>query len=173
MKPRPLIDQLESFPLILTPVIEEWATDEARWRPDPKAWSVIEILSHMLYAEIEDFRPRLRQTLADPDSFWSPIDPEGVIHERDFQNDDPREQIARFATERADSVAWLRSLPTDAPWENSYAHPSLGPLRAGDLLAAWTAHDALHLRQIAQRRHQITQRDSAPFISDYAGRWPG
>jgi len=172
MQVHSLIAQLETFPSLLTPAIHEWTLENARWRPTPKAWSVVEILSHIVYAEIEDFRPRLRQTLADPSATWTSIDPEGVVQERNFQADDPHEQAAKFARERAESVAWLRTLPADSPWDNTYAHPSIGELRAGDLLAAWTDHDAMHLRQIAQRRHEITQRDMGDYSSHYAGLWP-
>ena len=42
---------------------------------------------------------------------------------------------------------------------------------AGDLLAAWSAHDALHLRQISKRLYQIAQRDAGSYSVQYAGEW--
>ena len=48
---------------------------------------------------------------------------------------------------------------------------ALGGLSAGDLLASWAAHDWLHLRQIAKRRHELTARDAGKFSIAYAGRW--
>ncbi|NUP91044.1 MAG: DinB family protein, partial [Candidatus Sumerlaeia bacterium] len=51
----------------------------------------------------------------------------------------------------------------------THRHPKAGPLRAGDLLAAWAAHDALHLRQIAKRLLDLARRDAGGFKTDYAG----
>ena len=167
-----LTQRLESFPALLLPAIAEWTEEDAHWRPAPGAWSVTEIVAHLGYSEVEDFRPRLASLLEDPQRPWPSIDPEGVVKERNFQGRDALEEARTFARERADSATWLRSLTADLPWGGTYEHPQLGPLRAGDILAAWAAHDALHLRQLAQRRHQITERDLAPYSSAYAGLWP-
>ncbi|MBK7403801.1 MAG: hypothetical protein IPJ41_04000 [Phycisphaerales bacterium] len=56
-------------------------------------------------------------------------------------------------------------------WNRAYHHPKLGSLRAGDLLAAWAAHDALHLRQIAKRMHELASHDAPGFDAAYAGEW--
>ena len=44
-------------------------------------------------------------------------------------------------------------------------------MRAGDLLASWCAHDALHLRQVAKRLHQLTDAQAGDFEVGYAGDW--
>jgi hypothetical protein len=44
----------------------------------------------------------------------------------------------------------------------------LGPIRAGDLLAAWAAHDAAHLRQIASRLIDLAKRDAGEYHISYA-----
>ncbi|MCP4798050.1 MAG: DinB family protein, partial [Phycisphaeraceae bacterium] len=49
--------------------------------------------------------------------------------------------------------------------------PRSGSLRAGDLLAAWCAHDALHLRQLARRLHELTVVRGGGFDAGYAGDW--
>jgi hypothetical protein len=56
-------------------------------------------------------------------------------------------------------------------WSVAYQHPKVGPIRAGDLLTGWAAHDALHLRQISKRLFQLAERDGAGFTSRYAGEW--
>ena len=70
-------------------------------------------------------------------------------------------------TERKASVEWLRSL-AGVDWERTYQHPKIGPLRAGDLLAAWAAHDFLHLRQIASTRVALVQMAAGQFSTRYA-----
>ena len=75
-----------------------------------------------------------------------------------------------FRHERADSIAWLRSL--GAPdWSVAYHHPKVGPVKAGDLLVSWAAHDALHLRQISKRLYQLALRDAPGMDAAYAGQW--
>jgi hypothetical protein len=50
----------------------------------------------------------------------------------------------------------------------THQHPGLGALRAGDLLAAWCAHDLLHLRQLANVRLALLEQDAAPYSLRYA-----
>ena len=79
-------------------------------------------------------------------------------------------EFDRFEAERARSIEWLRGLA--APnWDSTHRHPKLGPMRAGDIMAAWAAHDALHLRQLAKRLYELTRRDADTFGTAYAGDW--
>ena len=104
MKVPALIARLDSFPSVLVPAISEWTDADSRWRPAPDAWSVTEIVSHLVYAEVEDFRPRLGLTLEDPRAPWTPIDPEGVVTQRHFQDNDAIEQARILERERVESV---------------------------------------------------------------------
>ena len=140
-----------------------------RWRPQPGKWSALEILVHLLDEEREDFRPRLLSTLEDPTAPWPSIDPEAWVTERDYQSRDREEVLRAFREERARSVQVLAGLRA-APWDHAYAHPT-GEIRAGDLLRSWLSHDALHLRQLAQRSYQRIGATCAPYLADYAGPW--
>jgi hypothetical protein len=143
---------------------------EARWKPDDDTWSVLEIVQHLADEEIDDFRPRLFSTLADPDAAWSPIDPEGVARSRRYNDGDLETARSAFAARRAESIARLQAL-TAPDWTRAHAHPRIGAISAGDLLVSWAAHDALHLRQLARRRFQSTSRDGEGFTTLYAGTW--
>ena len=95
---------------------------------------------------------------------------EGIVTERDYASRELATVLGEWLEERRASLAWLRGL--EAPdWERAHAHASFGPLHAGDLLASWAAHDALHLRQLAQRLHQQATSAAAPFSPRYAGPW--
>jgi len=50
---------------------------QARWKPAPEEWSVLEVICHLYDEEREDFRTRTRLTLEDPEADWPPIDPVG------------------------------------------------------------------------------------------------
>ena len=44
-------------------------------------------------------------------------------------------------------------------------------MRAGDMLAAWLAHDLLHIRQLIQLQRAWDERQLAPYSLEYAGEW--
>ncbi len=155
---------------MLTTLLAEHPAALAGERPSAAEWSVLEIACHLVDEEREDFRARLESTLADPDAAWAPIDPEGWVAARGYAKRDLTAVTKDFVRERARSVAWLRGLG-DVDWERTHRRPGLGTLRAGDVLASWVAHDALHLKQLAKRMHQRCRADAAPFSTDYAGPW--
>lgn len=165
-----LIDRLERTPDALCALCAMIHHADTAWRPDEKSWSVLEIVCHLVDEETEDFRARLRSTLEAQSRDWAPIDPEGWCSQRNYAEQDLSERLDRFASERAESIAWLRSLE-DPDWSSERVRPKFGSMRAGDLLAAWAAHDALHLRQISRRLHQLAVRDAGPFDPGYAGSW--
>ena len=170
MKTQRLIESLERFAGILPVVVGGLSTEDARWKPPGGGWSILEIVAHMADEETADFRTRVRMTLDDPNQPWPSIDPEGWAVERRYNDGVLAETVDRFVTARRESVAWLRALP-EADWSKAYRHPALGMLRGGDIFVAWVAHDTLHLRQIAKRMYQMTNRDGGEFTSVYAGSW--
>jgi hypothetical protein len=169
MNNQSLISSLDRFAGILPAVVNGISVEDARWRPEDGAWSILEIVTHMADEEVEDFPARLKRTLADPSQKWSPIDPEGWAVERGYNDGDLAEQVQRFVLLRGESINWLRGL-SDPDWANTFVHPK-GEISAGDLLASWAAHDALHLRQIAKRMYQMTRRDGDEYSTAYAGSW--
>jgi hypothetical protein len=161
---------MQRFPAALRAIAAELADADARWRPPDGSWSILEIVRHLGDEEVDDFRTRVRSTLEDPAATWPPIDPEGWARERRYNEDDLAAALDRFETERRRSLEWLRDL-SDPDWSRAHEHPKLGSMRAGDVLVAWVAHDALHLRQIAKRLYQLSARDGEAYSPDYAGSW--
>jgi len=134
------------------------------------AWSILEIVTHLCDEEVDDFRARLRFTLENPQQDWPGIDPVGWAVERQYNLGNLEQAVARFVEERKTSVRWLRIL-RGVDWSQAHVHPKIGAIHAGDLLAAWSAHDALHTRQIAKRMHQLAQCRAGDFSTRYAGDW--
>jgi hypothetical protein len=170
MDARRLTDALEHNLPVLLALLEGRSGADAARRPTPHDWSLLEIACHLLDEEREDFRARLRLLLEDPAQPWPPIDPEGWVTARGYAERDLATVLRELEAERRASVAWLRGLG-EVDWTVAHEHPVLGPLRAGDLLTSWAAHDALHLRQLARRLHQEVERDAGDFSPDYAGPW--
>ena len=170
MNARKLIESLQRFPLCLEPLVTSLNVEDARWKPAGEQWSVLEVVCHLRDEETEDFRTRLRLTLQDPQAAWPSIDPPRAALARRYNEDSLPVALQKFLDERQQSVAWLTSL--DAPnWHSCHMHPQLGRFSAGDLLAAWSAHDWLHLRQISKRLFELTAVQARPFATYYAGEW--
>lgn len=172
--PATLVERLAAFPAALRPLVETLSAEESLWRPSPSDWSVLEALRHLLDEEREDFRVRLEHVLRDPSRPWPPIDPMGAAASRGYRERPLRAVLRDFELERRASVAWLRSLldaSTTIDWSRAHVHPKFGPIHAGDLLAAWAAHDLLHLRQIAKRLFEMLEARGEPFRVAYAGIW--
>lgn len=142
---------------------------DATCKPDPESWSMLEVLCHLYDEEREDFRQHLDAILHRPTEPWIPIDPQGWVTSRNYNESDLAETLARFLDERQQSLAWLRGL--SAPdWETEHRDEH-GSMRAGEMLACWVAHDNLHMRQLVELRRARILGLVEPYDVGYAGDW--
>lgn len=165
-----IIDRLARTPQAVRALAAVVSPEDARWKPAPEHWSVLEIACHLCDEESEDFGFRVRSTLEAPERPWPALDLKDVAALRRYNERDLAAAVDGFCRERERNVAWLRSLERP-DWSRAYHHPKVGPLSAGELLTAWSAHDALHLRQLAKRIFNLAERDGAPNPTRYAGDW--
>lgn len=164
------IQQLASTAVAIPQLAQLIVEPHAHIRPTPESWSIVEVINHLVDEEREDFRQRLDLLLHNPTAPWPPIDPVGWVTERAYQQRSLAPSVAAFTAERQRSLQWLQSLA--APdWNQGQQHPAGFFMRAGDLLAAWAAHDLLHLRQLVELQYHIVQLQAAPYVVDYAGDW--
>lgn len=174
MNPEVLVDRLERFGRVLPAAAGVADPEAARWKPPGGAWSILEIVGHLVDEEVQDFRTRVRLTLNEPGTPWPPIDPEGWAVQQRYNEQDLEAQVARFVRERERSVRWLREMIAGgADWTRECVHPRMGPIAAGTLLVSWAAHDALHMRQIAKRLYELAELEGTGdgFRARYAGEW--
>ena len=144
--------------------------EQARWKLNPPDWSILEVINHLYDEEREDFRQRVDYLLHRPDESWPPIDPQGWVVARHYNQRDFTTSLDNFLQERQQSLNWLRSL-TNPRWHGLYDRPPLGSVSAGDMLAAWLAHDLLHLRQLIELHWAYLAQQARPIALDYAGGW--
>lgn len=144
--------------------------EQAHWKPTPDDWSIVEVINHLYDEEREDFRLRLDTVLHRPGEDPPGIDPEGWVLARNYNARELAESTQRWVDERQHSLRWLAAL-VDPDWELAYTRPDGFCRRAGDLLAAWPAHDFLHLRQLVELHYAWVKRQSAPYDVGYAGDW--
>jgi hypothetical protein len=143
--------------------------EQARWKPDPETWSILEVVNHLYDEEREDFRVRVDYILHHPGQPWPPINPQGWVTERGYNQRDLSQSMQAFLDERRKSLAWLKGLGTP-DWQVS-ATVSFGRFTAGDMLAAWVAHDLLHMRQLVELHWAYLLRKVEPYKVAYAGDW--
>jgi hypothetical protein len=160
-----LVDSTNMIMALLAGISE----DEARIRPAPESWSVLEVVCHLYDEEREDFREHLDFILHRQEQAWHPIKPEGWVTERKYNEQNLREMKEKFFGERSKSLDWLKGLE-GVNWDISYTTP-YRTMTAGDMFASWVAHDNLHLRQLVELRRAHIERITKPYILEYAGEW--
>jgi hypothetical protein len=172
--PSALLDEarreLARFPAILDAAVAELAPERWRARPASDQWAPVEIVCHLRDEEAEDFGARVRVILEGGTRF-APIDPEGWAMARRYRDADPAEALATFRAHRAANLAMLAGAAPER-FAASGESPSGLRLSGLDLLAAWVAHDGLHLRQLAGTLTREWADRWAPLRADYAGPIP-
>lgn len=170
MKLHPFLVQMKHHGQAIEALAAGISPEQARWKPTPKDWSLLEVICHLADEEREDFRARVRWALGGGVDPWHSIDPQGWVTSRGYNQRDLAAAVADFSGERARSLAWLQEL--DEPdWSLAYPAPWGGEIRAGDFMAAWIAHDLLHTRQLVELHYAWTAAQVQPFSVQYAGDW--
>ena len=144
--------------------------EQARWKPTPETWSILEVVNHLADEEVLDFRTRIEYTLQRPDMPWPSIDPPEWVIEGRYNQRVLSDSIHRFLSERERSLEWLQSLK-NPDWSLAYDHSRIGNITAADLLSSWLAHDLLHIRQLAGLQHRWLEQQFPGVSSSYAGEW--
>jgi hypothetical protein len=164
-----LMSQMEANARTIRVLTAGCSDQQTRWKPDAGSWSILEVVNHLLDEEHEDFRPRIDVMLHPGEDIWFPIDPEGWVTRRRYNQRDLAPSLEAFMAARHESLAWLRGLD-GADWSVSYDAP-FGTIRAGDVLAAWVAHDVLHMRQLVELKWAYLVHMVEPYSVRYAGPW--
>jgi len=142
--------------------------EQARWKPGKDRWSILEVINHLYDEEREDFRQRLRLVLNDPRDPWPPIDPEGWVIQRNYNEKDLKLSLNSFFEAREKSLRWLDGL--DSPdWQATHQHPQMGPMSAELVLANWLAHDLFHIRQATDLHFAYLTKIVSPVSLEYSG----
>jgi DinB family protein len=146
--------------------------DDAAWRarPAPAEWAPIEIVCHLRDEEAEDFVARLRVALAGGSAF-APIDPEAWVVARRYREDDPARALATLRQRREANLTFLATVAPD-DLHRAVTDSQGRSLSGQDLLAAWAAHDRLHVAQLAATLARLWADRWAPLRVGYAGPIP-
>jgi hypothetical protein len=168
MNHQQIVERLSTNSDVFKHLLQGVPEDQARWKPAADRWSLLEVVNHLYDEEFEDFGKRIELVLSDPARPWPPIDPEGWVVQRRYNERNFRESLSNFLTAREASLVWLNE-QTAADWEAIHHHPSMGPMSAELLLANWLAHDLFHIRQIAELQFAGLSKQVAPISLEYSG----
>ena len=140
---------MRAMPGILRFLLAGVTEEQARWKPAPERWSILEVLGHLAHVEAHGFRGRLEKMLAEDMPRLPSYEPGEHLAAGAYAHPDVAAALGAFATERARSLELLRALPEGVESRGGI-HSALGPVTASDLLHEWPFHDLGHLRQIAE-----------------------
>jgi uncharacterized damage-inducible protein DinB len=132
--------------------------DLLRQAPEPGEWAAVDCLRHLRDAERDVFPVRLRAFKVGQD--LAPYDPER--QGRAPGDETPAALAEEFARLRAANQALLADVkPEDL--DLTVTHGEYGPVRLGEMLHYWAAHDLMHTVQAERALMQ-------PFIAG-SGPW--
>jgi hypothetical protein len=164
-----LTTQMARQAQMIKSLVQGVSQEQAVWKPSPDEWSILEVINHLYDEEIEDFRAHVNVVLHHPDRPWPRIDPQGWVTARAYNQRKIGPSLKDFLNARQASLDWLKGLASP-DWEAVHEAP-WGAIKAGDVCAAWVAHDLLHMRQLVELHFAYVTRAVRPYGVDYAGQW--
>jgi hypothetical protein len=164
-----IIEGLSHNAVIFRELMSGISEEQARWKPAPDRWSLLEVINHLHDIEREDFRTHLDIVLHHPKRPWPSINIMEWLTSRSYNERDIEQSLNRFLREREQSLSWLEGLSSPA-WDTEYVDPASGKLRirAGDLMVSWAAHDYFHIEQSAKLHGEYLTVAFSPYSTDYA-----
>jgi len=165
-----IISKLEYNINIIKVMLKNISLEQARWKPSPQKWSLLEVICHLHDEEIDDFRQRLEFALLNPDKDWKRIAPDKWVSEKNYNHKNFKSSTDNFLTERKKSIHWLKGLTTP-DWNAEDNYPFGKTMTAKKILVNWLAHDYLHIRQINSLNWSYLAKVAPSIDLRYSGDW--
>ena len=148
---------LESTADALARLIESRDERTLRTRPFEDKWTPMEILGHLVDAEIL-FALRTRTVLCDEDPRFVPIDQDRWAAGQRHNDRAALDLLAEFRALRSMNLRLWRSL-TPEESERSAPHPQRGTESLDQMITMLAGHDLTHLDQMTRYLRAIEERD--------------
>ena len=154
---------LDRAPRVFDTLLRNQSADWLNSRIDPKAFSPMDVLGHVMFAEIEDWIPRARRIFEFQDSRpFDPFDRRGFNPLLEGKSVD--ELLQEFAELRRKNIQTLRSFELDeVKLDLPGRHPELGAVTMRQLLATWVVHDWNHIDQILRTLSRQYAQEVGPW----------
>lgn len=129
------------------------AGSDLRRQPAPAEWSVLELLGHLVDAEIV-MSGRYRWTISQDQPPLLGYDQDQWVTRLRHNDDQPDELLAAFSALRAENLRlWRRSSADDR--ERVAMHVERGPESYGLMFRMLAGHDRFHLNQMRETLRQL------------------
>ena len=144
------LEVLTTTPAVLSALLKGKSQVWLEARKSPEAFSAIDVLGHLIFAEMTDWIPRVRLILEHGEAqAFEPFDRFGFGALLAGKSVD--ELLEEFATQRQVGLETLRAMRlTDDQLALKGRHPEFGTVALSELLAAWVVHDLGHIDQIVK-----------------------
>lgn len=141
---------LEAGPGRLAEAAAGLSEADARRRPEPGAWSVLQVLRHVADSEIV-YGYRLRLIAASDRPAVPGYDQDAWADHLHYHHGTVADALADHAGARRATVRWLRALGDDQ-WERVGVHSERGVESVRQIATLLAAHDLAHAGQVERAR---------------------
>ena len=132
---------------LLMSTLKEVRTEAMHFKPEPKEWSVHEVIIHLADSEAIAAQ-QARMMVAEPGRAVMAYDPDSWANNLNYQNQDREEALQLLKLTRSFTYHWLKELPEEA-FALSAAYPGdEDPYVLDDLLFIYAKHIPSHIEQI-------------------------
>lgn len=161
-----LIESLTRFPRLVEAELVEDRRDAFRWKPAPDAWSIAEVVGHLLDADRLFYSRALAATAEADGAPLAPFDQVKAVAEGGYQQKDVREVAWRFRGEREALMRFVSGRRVQV-WSHVgfVGGNRTQPRPFQQLLLRMAVHDANHLfqiRKVRRLRAGAREREAAP-----------
>lgn len=119
---------------------------QLKWKPEPKKWSIAEVLAHLADVEIVASW-RLRSVVGANGTTIQPFDQDVWASAFRYNDRDAGQSLELFRVLRENNLAMLKKLPPEA-WDNYGMHLERGKESISHLTRMFAGHDTNHALQI-------------------------
>ncbi len=154
------LDILATTPIQLRSIITALPPGVLVVQPSPDAWSVEQVLRHLLQVENAVIAERIRRMVREENPTFTSGPSVSVPSE-------PAAILNAWLAAREDSLAMLRAL-TPAQLARSGQHPRYGPITVREHVVEWAYHDLDHLRQILAALQSVLYPEIGAFQTLYS-----
>jgi hypothetical protein len=153
---------LARTPTVLQMLLGGLPTEWLHRDDGPGTWSAYDIAGHLLHAEATNWLPRIRVIIDHGTGRpFAPFDRQSMLG---WDRQPVASLLGRFRAARLASLDELSSWElTAGDLDRRGAHPEMGEVTLGQVLAAWVAHDLTHLAQVGEVLARRYRDDVGPY----------
>jgi uncharacterized damage-inducible protein DinB len=149
----PLIERYAAGGPLLSYAVAGLSTEQERARPGPGAWSIAQLVVHLLDTDLV-FAERMKRVIAEDNPVLLSFDENAWVGRLDAQAMSVEEAVNLFAANRRWMAQILRRRP-ESDFARAGQHSARGRLTLAELLATITSHLDHHLRFLYTKRANL------------------